>query len=117
MGDLNSLKETLIDEQVGWAMIYTQEFGPNLQNQARVSVKNIIENIYQKAMIKWKRLQSDSTIEEAAQDMLKKLKEVIFQAKRTRSSLSNEEFDKHIEHHIAMARPTINDRFLKTKDQ
>ena len=66
------------------AKYFTQSFNYELQQQAMLSVKNIINAIYNKALEKWQEKQAASTIDALLQEMKQRLQKMLFDQKKSR---------------------------------
>ena len=86
------MKEDLVKKYTDQARFFAEKMGPELAATAQLSVKNIIEKIYQKSMTKWQDKQAAATVEYSLIAMENKLKEFVFAAKLSNRNITADEF-------------------------
>ena len=95
------------------AKYFTQSFNSDLQQQAILSVKNIINSIHNKALEKWLEKQAASTIESLLQEMKARLKKIVFDQKKSNKPITLEQFKTEVTNISKVTKKNIKQKFFR----
>lgn len=99
------------------AKYFTQSFNTDLQQQAILSVKNIINSIHNKALEKWLEKQAASTIDSLLQEMKARLKKIVFDQKKRKEPITKEQFETEIIKISKVTKKNIKTKFFRAVNE
>ena len=116
-GDFMEQKRKFEKKYCDQAKYFTQSFNTDLQQQAILSVKNIINSIHNKALEKWLEKQAASTIDSLLQEMKARLKKIVFDQKKRKEPITKEQFETEIIKISKVTKKNIKTKFFRAVNE
>ena len=108
--------EKFVQKYIEHVIVFTEKFDPELARTAKNSVRQVIKQIQQKAMVKWTEKQASSSIDSSLRKMVNLLKDKVVSARQQNAQFSKDDFIAIVQTKKDETKENIKKRFFRTHE-
>ena len=108
--------EKFVQKYIDHVIVFTERFDPELTRTAKNSVRQVIKQIQQKAMVKWTEKQASSSIDSSLRKMVNLLKDKVVSARQQNAQFSKDDFIAIVQTKKDETKENIKKRFFRTDE-